>query len=335
MLNHDIKNDSFKMHQVLQELLRYKLQPDTQKCQTLIKNIDDRLHYQNVNLQRNFIFTAKNILKHINGKSLGLASLYDNLSAVLLRIYQFQESLNYQLEALAIREKLLPNNHYDLAESYNGISLAYQEMGWYEKAFPYQEKDLVITLQHFPEVSYEVAITYNNLSLIYRKVDKMDKAFEYNEKALDIASKLNDKDLDLVVYNNMGNLYIETAEFEKAVQLLEKSLEIRKHHQADSFWIKEGKYNLATSLVEIGKVKEALTLLDDVYQIEMELVPDSSSVGYTLYGYGLCYFKLKDFQKALDMFQRGKHIFLNHFEEDNIQVKRMESWIERTIEAMK
>lgn len=330
-LNHDTKNDSFKMHQVLQELLRYKLNPDTEKCTALIKSLDNRLHYQKVDVQRNFISTAKNILKHIHGESLGLASLYDNLSVVLLRVYLFQESLDYQFQALAIREKQLPPNHPDLAESYNGISLAYQEMGHYEKALPYQEKDLEITLQHFPELSHEVGTTYNNLSLIYRKINMMEKAFEYNQKAIDVALKINDDDLNITVYNNMGNLYYEKSDFEKSTLLYEKSLRIRIEVDADILWITGGKYNLATSYLEIGKVQEALDLLDNVYEIEMKIIPNSPSIGQIFYGYGMCYFKLANYDKALKMFEQSKQILLNHFEKDNIQVQRVNNWIKKIL----
>ncbi len=49
-----------------------------------------------------------------------------------------QVALYYKMKSLSIEEKVLPENHPQLASSYNNLALIYQDMGELEKARKYE-----------------------------------------------------------------------------------------------------------------------------------------------------------------------------------------------------
>ncbi|CAF1404965.1 unnamed protein product [Adineta steineri] len=92
-------------------------------------------------------------------------------------------SLEFQQNALFIRQKHLPIDHPDLGTSYNNIGIIYECTGQYDLALKYLNLSLEISKKSLPPQHPEIAKTYENISLIYENNGDLQQALSYTEKA--------------------------------------------------------------------------------------------------------------------------------------------------------
>ena len=334
-LQWDAKTDTFKMHNVIQEVLRFKLDPQAEHCRDLVQEMYSRIGYQHIEVTSKNNLIVKHLTQYINGDSIDFSELLDEYANVLQRLYAHEESIQIQTRALEMKERVLPENDLKLADSYNSLALSYKDLQQLDKALEFQLKDLAITQFHSKEEDYNLAITYHNLSLIYRKTKDLDQATYYQNEAIRIAKKIKDPDLDIVVYNCKGHLEYLQKNFKAALKYYQQSLAIRENNKADQLWISEAHYNLGTAYIEVSDFEKAKTHLDIAFDIEKDLVADKSSFGFIQHGYGLLYFELKDLPKSLGYFQKSYAILRQNFSEEHYEVARAKGWIERIEKELK
>lgn len=331
-LKWDVKEDSFKMHNLIQEVVRLNFPPDVDSCSDLIQELNSRMSYQKVDWLSTNNIIVQHLIKYIVGNSETFAELLDEYASVLLRPGKYFESIEIQKRALEMKEKVLPPNHLKLADSFNSLALAYKNLDQYDVALTYQLKDLEITKLHTEEEDYNIAITYNNLSLIYRKINDFEKANYYQEAAIRIAQKINDEDLNSVVYNNYGNLAYIQKDYQTALEQFQISLAIRQLNHSDPLWISEAHYNLGTVYIEIGRYAEAKEQLDLAFDIEKQLVPEAPSFAIILYGYGLYHAGLQEYHKAIAYFSQSMAVYSQSLPDNHSEIVRVKNWI-KTMES--
>ncbi|CAF2101852.1 unnamed protein product [Rotaria magnacalcarata] len=122
--------------------------------------------------------------------------------AFILRIVGMEESTR----CLAIRERVLPEDHPTLAINYNNIGDAHRLMGDYDKALAFYQK--ASNIQENVKCSpLDCATTYVNLGETYREMKEYLTALTYFQKGLKIREeKLPKSHPDLAaIYHNMSN----------------------------------------------------------------------------------------------------------------------------------
>ncbi|WP_303316911.1 NB-ARC domain-containing protein [Flavivirga abyssicola] len=254
-LKWDKKNDSFKLHQLIKDIIKLRLKVTFESCESLILNLNDRLKYQNLDYKA-FIY-ASTLDNNVSGLlNLNYAEFLDNLSNVHLRFEKNKRSIALQKKALNIRINSDASKE-ELCHSYNGLSLSLLAIGHYKNALKYQLKDLELIYEDDYKFTYDLGITYNNLSLIYREIpNSINLAFTYQQKSIKIAEKIKDQDLDNMVYNNMGNLFYTQNRFKRALPYFEKSLRYRIKGK-DELFKSQAYYNLGVVQIEVGKISQA------------------------------------------------------------------------------
>ncbi|CAF4986870.1 unnamed protein product [Rotaria sp. Silwood1] len=143
---------------------------------------------------------------------------------------EYSKAISYYKKSLAIDEKRLPPNHFNLASSYNNIGAVYYNTGEYSKALSSHERALEIRKIALPPNHPSLAMSYNNIGNVYYNMGENSKALSSYEQALEIrkiALPPNHPDF-AESYNNIGNVYYNMGEYSKALSSHERALEIKK-----------------------------------------------------------------------------------------------------------
>jgi len=177
------------MHQVIQEVIRYKTAPDVEKCKNLILSLTYELNVdpgENPIPKKEYIIFAETLLHHIDENIEELATLSNNVSSIHLHMGSLEKALEFQLKALKIREQVLNKNHPHLAHSYNNLAVIYQNLGQAKKALEFQLKASNIWEEVLDKNHPLLARSYNNLAMIYQDLEDYESACKYGEKAVAI-----------------------------------------------------------------------------------------------------------------------------------------------------
>ena len=158
------------------------------------------------------------------------AMLFNNIALVYKAQGDYAKALEYNQKALAIREKVLGQEHPSTATTYNNIALVYQAQGDYAKALEYYKKDLAISEKVLGQDHPSTATTYNNIAGVYQAQGDYAKALEYNQKALAIREKVQGQDhpFTATTYNNIALVYKAQGDYAKALEYYKKALAIRE-----------------------------------------------------------------------------------------------------------
>jgi tetratricopeptide (TPR) repeat protein len=103
---------------------------------------------------------------------------------------KYSDAIGFYEKVLEIKQKILPENHPDLAGSYNNIGNVYRNMAEYSKALSYYGQALEIAQKTLSANDPRLATSYNNIGTVYDNMEKYSKALSYYEKALEIKQKL-------------------------------------------------------------------------------------------------------------------------------------------------
>ncbi|MBR2480377.1 MAG: tetratricopeptide repeat protein, partial [Clostridia bacterium] len=83
-------------------------------------------------------------------------------------------------------------NHYDLASIYNNIGVNYALLGDHKKELEYCEKALEICkIIYADNLNENLSISYRNVGIAYEKIGEYQKALDYKLKSLEISEIIN------------------------------------------------------------------------------------------------------------------------------------------------
>ncbi|MFA6138331.1 MAG: tetratricopeptide repeat protein [Sulfurimonas sp.] len=193
-------------------------------------------------------------------------NLLFQITAIYQDIGDYKQALEFQLQALKLREEILGEKHPDLATSYGRLSTIYHDMGELDKALEFQLKAIKIREKVLGEKHPDLAASYNNLSAIYQAMGELDKALELQLKAMKIAD-LGEKHPDLATgYNNLSMIYKAMRELDKALEFQLKAIKIREE-------VLEKKHpDLATSYNNISMIYQDMGELDKALELQLKAI---------------------------------------------------------------
>ena len=199
-----------------------------------------------------------------------LATVYNNLGSIYGYLGNHSKELEYQLNALKIREKVLPPEHPHLATSYNNVGDTYSALGDHSKALEFKLKALEIREKVLPPDHPHLATSYNNVGYTYGDLGDHSKALEFLLKALKIREKVLPPEHPSLAtsYNNVGSTYGKLGNHCKALEFKLKALAIR----------------------------------------EKVLPPDHPNLATSYNNVGITYAYMKDFHKAVEYLEKALEI---------------------------
>ena len=131
----------------------------------------------------------------------GEAKCLSSIGLALQVVGNYPKALETFLKVLQIREGT--GDHFGIATSNNHIGNVYDDMGEYPQSLSYYFKALWIadSLQNQDRMLVERL----NIGDTYEKINKLDSALLYSQQAYEMAVRMNDKRLNIIL-GNLGNL---------------------------------------------------------------------------------------------------------------------------------
>jgi tetratricopeptide (TPR) repeat protein len=316
---------SYLMHQILQAIVRYKLQPTTENCRqtiTIFRNVVRQSNESDPISVINLIPYVESILNNLKQESNELINdLYNQQGLLFSFLGNYKIALNKFLETLNRSKALQGEEHPAVAGSYNNLGIVYGNQGDYPAAIEQYQKALTIRLKVLGEEHPTVADSYNNLGVVYDNQGDYPAAIEQYQKALTIRLKvLGEEHPDVAdSYNNLGIVYDNQGDYPAAIEQYQKALTIQlkvlgEEHPAvaNSYnnlgvvYGKQGDYPAA-----IEQYQKALTIQLKVLGEEHPAVADSYN------NLGVVYRKQGDYLAATEQYQKALTIRLKVLGEEH------------------
>ena len=215
--------------------------------------------------------------------------------------------------SLQIWEKVLGEEHPDVARSLNNIASLHKDQGDYERATPLLERSLQIWEKVLGEEHPDVARSLNNIAMLHQDQGDYERATPLLERSLQIREKvLGEEHPDVArSLNNIAMLHHAQGDYERATPLYERSLQI---------WEKvlgEEHPDVATSLNNIamlhhaqGDYERATPLLERSLQIrEKVLGEEHPDVARSLNNIAMLHHAQGDYERATPLYERSLQIW--------------------------
>ncbi|MDY6939507.1 MAG: tetratricopeptide repeat protein [Cyanobacteriota bacterium] len=157
----------------------------------------------------------------------------EELNQQVLELYQqgqYATAIPLAEGSLVIREKVLGDEHPDVATSLNNLALLYHAMGNYSEAEPLYQRSLTIWEKVLGDEHPDVATSLNNLAGLYRAMGNYSEAEPLYQRSLAILEQaLGAEHPDVALsLNNLANLYSDMGNYSEAEPLYQLSLSIRE-----------------------------------------------------------------------------------------------------------
>ena len=278
-LNLEEQTDAFRMHQLLQEILREKLQPNVTTCQKLIEQLTQNIytkHAENPTQYLKFLTYGEHLTKYINSENYDLLLLIYDIGEMHRRIIGFDSALSYHKKGLEIFNNI---KHDDLSLKGNinsAIGLCLLGMKKFDEALVYQKEELKIFEQKGNQ--RDLAISYDNIGLTYQALKQYDKALEQHLIAFNIFNEtLEENDFSLgQSYHNVALAYANASQFEEALEFNLKALELRKKYLDE--WhptIAQSYHNITHVYYGLNQIDNALEAVEKAYIMRKEIYPEN------------------------------------------------------------
>ena len=179
------------------------------------------------------------------------------------KLYRYQESIQYYLQAIAGIENLEGKGKNDyMATLYADLASDYYELEQFEQSLEYDKKAL-------PYLSQEDNIdlyVIGNLFVAddYSGLSKFDSSSVYLEKVRPVVMKLNKPNLNLRFYYILGGIYRKKKEWNNALINFQKAKEAALKMK-DDFQVLNNNEGIAACYMQLGDQKKARELAVNVF----------------------------------------------------------------------
>ena len=262
--------DSYKMHIIIAEVARRKLEIGINDVEVLLDNITHKLKIDQSkdNPINKFQWIAfGSTLESIFGKEQlpQISTLQNNLALVLNDLGEYAEAKDLLEKAMVSDEKNFGEAHPTTAIRYSNLATVLQDLGDYEGAKALLEKALISDEKNFGESHPTTAVRYSNLAIVLHDLADYGGAKALLEKAL-ISYKLNFGEthpITTVSYSNLALVFQDLGDYVGAKALLEKALISNELNFGEFHPTTAVSYsNLGLLLKDLGDYEGAKVLLE-------------------------------------------------------------------------
>jgi signal transduction histidine kinase/Tfp pilus assembly protein PilF len=253
-------------------------------------NTEKALHYGHIELD----------LALKKGDSLAVAQAWSDLGAVHWSRGEFQESVQYSLAALRVREQ--SGDSLLVANSAMKVGVALLDMGKHDEAL-----DAFLRSTRIYEQAHEnrwLPNAYNNIGSVHLRQGNDAKAMEYLEKAAEMAVTVGDPSARIAAKTNMVGIHFENDNYEIARKGYEELvLLIEETGVTQSLGIV--RMNLGASCVRMGDFASgmhSLLIADSIFTARA----DAKGRLMALVNLGLAHLGLQDYAATRDRLEEAQ-----------------------------
>ncbi|MCU0425749.1 MAG: tetratricopeptide repeat protein [Candidatus Kapabacteria bacterium] len=243
-------NDTFRMHQSIQELMWLQIKPTITNLNLLISFLSNVLAEPHL-FKKKFAkshseIIYKNIIKlNPNDQVQELwAYFVHNLGMISKELGEYDKSEQYYNAAIKIKEKLAstnPEHNTSLAQTMNNLGSLYINSGKFSEARTILEEALkIFTTEDNGNVNLRnLCSCYDNLGIVFRHIDDLQTSKDYHSKCIILQEKIaadgneNDKQHLANMLMNFGLSNITSKDYDLSKQLFDRANNIYKELESD------------------------------------------------------------------------------------------------------
>ncbi len=202
----------------------------------------------------------------------------ERLNEQAVQLYKqgkYDEAIPLAEQALAIRRKVLGQDHPSVATSLNNLAALYESQGRYREVEPLYRKALEMRQRLLGNEHPDVAASLNNLAALYALQGRYSEAEAFYRKALEMNKRLLSSEHPNMAasLNNLALLYDSQGRYSEAEPLFRQTLEMRqrllgKEHPSVAISLN----NLALSYTQQGRYSEAEPLFRQTLEMRQRLL---------------------------------------------------------------
>jgi hypothetical protein len=164
---------------------------------------------------------------------------------------------------LALKRKILPPDHFDIAISWDAIALAEGQLGNHAGALDAVDESLRIYQRAFGRGSPRLATPLNNRGEALMHLGRYAEAEHDLSESLERYAEYVPVDHPWVAYplTALGTTLLATDRAKEALPVLERALQIREHAEPTSDLVAETRFTLARALWETGTQRARARML--------------------------------------------------------------------------
>ena len=262
-------------------------------------------------------------LRHVSPDHATVASIYDHLGILHLKLGDRNSGKEYHNRALKIKLKKFGNDSINTAITFANLGVTHLLLGDLEQAREYQDSALKIYLKKLgPDHSY-VARSYGNLGSIHKDMGELESAKKYVSLALEIQLKTCPDHTDVAItYFKLGEIHQELGDLERAKEYQDRALAI---------WLKilgPDHTDVATAYSKLGEIHQQLGDLERAKEYQdlalairlKKLGPDHPHVATTYSKLGNIHQQLGDLERAKEYQDRTLAVRLQKLGPDHTDV---------------
>ena len=302
--------DSYKMHQIVADVVQ-KLEPvEIEIIKPLIDNLAEKLSLDQAkdNPIDKFgwipyaLAASKNFSEYSEDS---IAILQNTLALRLTELGSYEEAKTLLQKVIISNIKNFGAEHPNTARGYSGLGIVLQSLGDYNGAKKLLEMALTIDEKHFGTEHHNTAVDYSNLALVLQILGDYHSAINLQEKAL-FAQEKNygtEHTNTAICYSNLGSVLSCVGEFEKSKKLLQKALFVnKKNHGEEHPYTTRCYSNLGSLLCDLGEYKSAKICLEKALLANEKLLGPEHPETVT------CYLSLASISKAIGEYESAKNL---------------------------
>ncbi len=249
------------------------------------------------------------------------ASLLLRTAHYLREVALYEQAERLSQQVLAIRERMLQQEHLEMAQSLHALAEVYRQRGTYMEAEPLYQRALSIWEQQLGPEHPQVAYPLNGLANLYYSQGRYAEVEPLYQRALSIWEQQLGPEHPQVAYPLYGlaNLHREQGQYREAEPLYRRALHIREQQLGpDHPQVAYPLYGLAILYREQGQYREAEPLYWRALRIwEQQLGPDHPQVAYSLHGLANLYREQGQYSEAEPLYRKALRIWEQHLEPDH------------------
>ena len=241
-----------------------------------------------------------------------LAEIYKRIGQLYGYQSEFTKSEQFYLQALKIREEILPQNDPKIADILAALGVLSYFREDHARSEEFYLKALSIREEVLDPLDPDLASLYMNLGTLYKATQNYPQSEEYYRKALEIQTEIlepNHPDL-ASLYMNIGILYCELSQFDTSEDFYLKALEIREEVLPPSH------PDMATIYTNLGNLygyreeeKKSGEFYLKALKIREEILPPKHPEIANLYGdLGTFYYGQRNYEKSEEFYLKALRI---------------------------
>jgi len=284
---YDNLHDSIKVtHSVflLNELNKDSKITDDNLILRHVKMTIAQLNYHSGNYIQSINILSKTLEdKHNDLTAADSMSIYDNLKKAYYKLYLYPEIF----EVNAKIQMLINNGVAYPLWSYNMNSKLYSRLYQYDKAILALKKEIKELGTSKTRDSLIIPSAYNDLGYYYYESKNNDsalvnfkKSLRYANKSLKYTNKEQYELITAVVKGNIAEIYVNEKRYDEAIPLLQEDIVVGRKFKLNMGSTVNSYNLLATCYLELGSLKKATEIFNNIKPLIVDLSDNSALVDY-------------------------------------------------------